>query len=63
MDEPCDLPEGTVVDLVIDDAGDDLDDEERAALHESLDAGWESLKRGEPGIPAEVVIAKLRSKR
>ena len=62
MDEPCNLPEGTVVDLVIDDAGDDLDDEERKALHAALDQAWQSVKRGEPGIPADDVIAKLRKR-
>ena len=32
LDEPTDLPEGTVLDLVVDDEGDDMDDAERAAL-------------------------------
>ena len=30
LDEPTTLPEGTVVDLVVDDGGDDLTDERRA---------------------------------
>jgi hypothetical protein len=30
------LPEGTVVDLVGDDEGDDLTDEQRRALHEAV---------------------------
>lgn len=42
LDEPTDLPEGEVVELVplheiSGKVGDDLDDEERAALHEALD--------------------------
>ena len=35
VDEPVDLPEGTVLDIVIDDEEDGLDDEERLALHAS----------------------------
>src|SRR5438094_5361860 len=33
VSEPTTLPEGTVVNLVVDDEGDDLDEVERAALH------------------------------
>ena len=47
LEEPCDLPEGTVVDLVVADPGDDLDDAERAALHSALAASWESAKQGD----------------
>ena len=36
LDEPTTLPEGTVVDLVADDEGDDLTNEERRALNEAL---------------------------
>jgi hypothetical protein len=40
------LPEGTVVDLVGDDEGDDLTDEQRrAALHEVLSASWNQLRQ------------------
>jgi len=35
-DEPSTLPDGTVLDLVVDDEGDDLDEAERAALNESI---------------------------
>lgn len=38
LDEATTLPEGTVVDLVADDDGDDLTDEERRALHQALSA-------------------------
>ena len=38
LDEPTTLPEGTLVDLVADDEGDDLTDDERCALHETLSA-------------------------
>ena len=38
LDEPTTLPEGTLVDLLADDEGDDLTDDERCALHETLSA-------------------------
>ncbi len=46
LDEPTDLPEGTVVPLEISDDWDDLDDEERAALHESIREGIEDMEAG-----------------
>lgn len=36
MDEPISLPDGTELELVVADGGDDLDDEERARLLASL---------------------------
>jgi hypothetical protein len=36
------LPEGTTLNLVVDDEGDDLDDAERAALDAHLAAAWKS---------------------
>lgn len=62
LDAPCDLPEGTVVDLVVVDEGDELDDAERAELHAALDAAWQSLRAGESGVPASDVIAALRKR-
>lgn len=59
VDEPTTLPEGTVLDLVVDDEGDDLDDEERARLHARLDAAWASAQAGNVRSAADV-IAKLR---
>ena len=47
VDEPTDLPEGTVLDLVVDDEGDDLDDTEWAALEEHLRA---SLAEADAGL-------------
>lgn len=35
VDEQTDLPEGTVLDLVLDDEGDNLDEAERSALREA----------------------------
>ena len=46
LDLPTTLPEGTVVDLVADDEGDDLTDDERRALHEALSASWKSAEAG-----------------
>ncbi len=46
LDAPTDLPEGEVVELVVAD-GDDLDDEERAALHAALDASVAAAKAGQ----------------
>ena len=61
LDEPTDLPEGEVVYLVPMDPGDDLDDEERAALHAELAASIAEAKAGEL-IDADVVMAELRAR-
>jgi hypothetical protein len=61
LDEPTDLPEGTVVPLEIDDDWDDLDDEERGALHQALREGFEDAKAGRT-IDAEQWAAELRSR-
>lgn len=62
VDQPVDLPEGTVLDLVIDDEGDQLDESERAALNAAISR---SLKQAEAGqtAPAEEIIEKLRARR
>jgi len=62
LDEPTKLPEGTVVDLVADDEGDDLTDEERRALHEALSASWESAEAGRLR-PASEILDELRRSR
>lgn len=61
LDEPTDLPEGEVVELVpvVDD---DLDDDDRAALHESLAESIEQMERGEL-IDGEEALAQLRAHR
>lgn len=61
LDEPTDLPEGTVVPLEIADDWDDLDDGERAALHEAIREGFEDAKAGRT-IDAEQWAAELRSR-
>ena len=55
VDEPTDLPEGTELDLVIDDSGDSLDDAERAALHAAIGQAWASFQAGEGRLAADVL--------
>jgi len=62
LDEPVDLPDGSEVDLVPADEGDDLDDEDRARLHAALERSAEQFRAG-PGIPADQVLDALRSPR
>jgi len=61
LDEPTDLPEGTEVRLIVTDEEDELDDEERARLHESL---RRSIAQAQAGhlIDADDVIGKLLSR-
>ena len=62
VDEPTELPEGTVLDLAVDDEGDDLNEEERQALHEHLDKALVAVNAGK-GRPAADVLADLRGRR
>ena len=66
LDEPTDLPEGEVVELVpldqvLANSGDDLDDEERERLHASIRRGIEDVKAGRT-VDAEQVIGRLRAR-
>lgn len=66
LDEPTDLPEGEVVDLVLVDevlarGGDFLDDEERERLHESIRQSIAEANAGKL-IDADEVIGKLLSR-
>jgi hypothetical protein len=65
LDEPTDLPDGQIVELVpLDEViatdGDELDDAERAALHRSID---ESIADEESGNVEDLskIIAELRA--
>ena len=58
VDEPTSLPEGAELDLVLDDAGDDLDEAERAALDASITRAWASVQAGE-GRSAADALADL----
>ena len=60
IDEPTDLPEGTVLDLVADDEGDDLTDAERAALHAAIERSAADAEAGN-SRPAEDVLRDLRT--
>lgn len=62
LDEPTTLPEGTVVELVADDEGDDLSDEERRALHHALSTSWKSADAGRLQ-PASAILDELRKRR
>jgi hypothetical protein len=62
LDEPTTLPDGTVVDLVVDDEGDDLTEEERRALHEALSVSWKSAEAGRLR-PASAILDELRTRR
>ncbi len=60
VDEPVDLPDGVQVELVIVDADDGLDDDDRAQLHAAIDEAQAELGRGE-GIPVDQVLAEARA--
>lgn len=57
LDAPTDLPEGTVLDLVVDDEGDDLEDDERAELHGALSRGLASAHAGQGRSGADVIAS------
>jgi len=59
VDEPTSLPEGTVLDLVVDDEGDDLDSSERALRDAALLKAWQQAQTGS-GRPAQDLIQDLR---
>lgn len=62
LDEPTELPEGTVLDLVIDDEGDELSPTDGVALEAAI---ARSLDQADHGLsaPAEDVLARLRARR
>lgn len=67
LDEPTDLPEGEVIELVpidevLADGTDCLDDEERERLHESLRESIQQMKAGQT-IDAAEALAELRADR
>ena len=47
LDEPTDLPEGTVLELVLAGDAEELDEAERAALLQSIDEGAEDFENGD----------------
>lgn len=53
LDEPLDLPDGTPLTVLPNDA-DDLDDEARAELHAALDEAEEDIRAGRVATEDEV---------
>ena len=62
LDEPTELPDGTIVELVANDEGDDLTEPERQALHDALSASWTSAQAGRLR-PASAIVDELRRSR
>lgn len=60
LDIPTSLPEGTTLDLVLDDEGDDLTPAQRRVLDEAIARAWEAAKAGRVRAAADV-IRDLRS--
>ena len=61
LEAPSALPDGTVLDLVVDDEGDDLDDTERATLNVAISKAWASVQSRQ-GRPGSEVLAGLRKR-
>lgn len=61
IDEPTTLPEGTVLNLVLDDEGDDLDETERRALHARLLDSWAAAQQGNVR-DAALILKELRAR-
>jgi hypothetical protein len=61
VDQSTDLPEGTVLELVIDDAGDELDARERKALNAAISRSLEQADRGQTA-PANEILRRLRKR-
>ena len=62
IDEPTDLPEGTVLELVIDDGGDDLGADEHDAIRNAITKSLEQAAEGRLA-PADEILATLRARR
>lgn len=63
LDEPCSLPEGTVLELVVADDGDDLSEEERQALHAELESAWDGARKREDLRSTRDLVKELRTNR
>ena len=62
VDQPTELPEGTVLDLVVDDEGDQLDQRERDALNAAITRSLEQAGEDRTA-PAQEILDKLRARR
>jgi hypothetical protein len=61
LDEPTSLPEGTILDLVVDDEGDDLTAEERQALNDAITRAWKSAEAGRVKS-SKAIVDELRAR-
>ncbi|MCA9549934.1 MAG: hypothetical protein KC933_07860 [Myxococcales bacterium] len=61
FDEPVDLPDGTVLQLVLDDEAEAMDAEEFARLDAALVRAATALDAGQ-GVDGEALLARLRAK-
>jgi hypothetical protein len=61
LDEPMDLPDGTPVNIMPMNDGDDLEDEERAELHAELRLSVKEARAGQL-VDFDEVLAELRSR-
>lgn len=59
LDEPTDLPDGTVIELLP--IEDDLEEEDRVRLHAAIRRGIQETRAGE-SVPAEEFLRELRSR-
>lgn len=59
LDEPTELPEGSEVELMLMNDGDELDSDDRARLHESFQRSAEQFRAGY-GIDAHQALASLQ---
>ncbi len=62
LDEPTDLPDGTVLELVPGVELDDLDDEDRKKLHAAIRRGIEQGRDGR-ARPVDEALADIRTRR
>lgn len=60
VEEPCQLPEGTVVHLAIAEDLDELDDSERAERDAAIERAWSAVESGERGRPVDELLGRLR---
>ena len=59
LGEPTDLPEGAEIPLSVSDEWDDLDAEDRAALHQEISLSIRERRAGDATFSAEEVLASL----
>lgn len=62
VDEPTELPEGTVLELVIDDEGDDLGADQHEALRAAITRSLDQAAEGRIA-PCDEILATLRARR